>query len=84
MEQKCKKCISKYVCTGDIAVDGSLCVRFHKALESKLRSHNNDSFQSLFWQVENAVNCLECDDKKKVESIKSIINECRSGTKNVS
>lgn len=45
MEIECQKCIGKYICAGEHLRKCSMCKKFHKALESKLHSHNKSSFQ---------------------------------------
>jgi len=38
----CKDCLATSVCGYYRIIGGSSCVNFHKALESKLHSHNNE------------------------------------------
>jgi len=82
MESKCIKCIGKWICAGDHLINGGMCKKFHSALESKLHSHNNESFQSL---------CKSCDESKCTVPAfrKGGYQNCtqyveRSGTKNIS
>jgi hypothetical protein len=42
MEKECEKCIGKFICAGEHLKKCAMCRKFHKALESKLHSHNND------------------------------------------